>query len=84
MKTIWKNRGSRIWLIVTSIILVIMVALNVVMTRILLVSKTLDQVFGGPIPRATENGQLFIPLPPLKITCNTTRRAPASSKSRTP
>jgi len=59
MKTIWKNRGSRIWLIVTSIILVIMVALNVVMTRILLVSKTLDQVFGGPIPRATENGQLF-------------------------
>ena len=59
MSTIWKNKGSRIWLIVTCVLLVLMIALNVVATQWLLVSKTLDQVFGGPVAKATGKGQLL-------------------------
>ena len=59
MSTIWKNKGSRIWLIVTCILLVLMIAVNLVATKMLLVSKTLDQVFGGPVAKATGNGQVL-------------------------
>ena len=59
MSTIWKYKGSRIWLIITCVLLVLMLALNLVATKVLLVSKTLDQVFGGPVAKATGNGQLL-------------------------
>ena len=59
MKTIWKSKGSRIWLIVTCVLLVLMIAVNIVATQVLLVSKTLDQVFGGPVAKATGNGQVL-------------------------
>ena len=59
MRTIWKSKGSRIWLIVTCLVLVLMIAVNLVATKMLLVSKTLDQVFGGPVAKATGNGQLL-------------------------
>ncbi len=59
MVTIWRNKGSRIWLIVTCILLVLVITLNIVMTQVLLVSKTLDQVFGGPVAKSTGNEQLL-------------------------
>ncbi len=59
MVTIWENKGSRIWLIVTCILLVLTITLNLVMTQVLLVSKTLDQIFGGPVAKETGNGQLL-------------------------
>ena len=59
MKTIWKNKGTRIWLIVTVIVVVLLVAVNLVMTQWLLVSKTMDQVFGGPEAIATGDGSVL-------------------------
>jgi beta-glucosidase len=59
MKRIWQIKMGRIWLIVTSIVLIVMVAVNLVMTQVLLVSKTLDQVFGGPVAKATGDSQLL-------------------------
>ena len=59
MKTIWKNKGSRIWLIVTVILVVLLLAANLVATQWLLVSKTMDQVFGGPEAIATGDGSVL-------------------------
>ena len=59
MKTIWKNKGSRIWLIVTVILVVLLLVVNIVATQVLLISKTLDQVFGGPEAIATGDGSVL-------------------------
>ncbi|MDD2957297.1 MAG: glycoside hydrolase family 3 N-terminal domain-containing protein [Lachnospiraceae bacterium] len=59
MKTIWKNKTSRIWLIVTAIILVFTITVNLVLTQWLLVRKTLDQVFGGPVAEAVGDSQVL-------------------------
>lgn len=59
MKTIWKNRKSRIWLIVTSLTLAIVLAVNLVATQWLLVRKTLDQVLGGPVAIAEDGGEVL-------------------------
>ena len=59
MKTIWKNKGSRIWLIVTVILVVLLLAANLIATQWLLVSKTMDQVFGGPEAIATGDGSVL-------------------------
>ena len=55
----WKNKGFKIWLIVTVILVVLLLAVNIIATQWLMVSKTLDQVFGGPEAIATGDGAVL-------------------------
>jgi len=59
MKTMMKNKSTRVWFIVTAIVVVLAVTINLVLTQWLLVSKTLDQVFGGPVAKATGDSQVL-------------------------
>lgn len=60
MDRIWENKKSRLWLIVTAVVLVLTVVINLLLTQWLLVRKTLDQVFGGPVAVATgDSGTAF-------------------------
>ncbi len=47
-KTIWKHIPSRVWMIITSVLLIITVAANIVCTQVGLVVNTLNNVFGYP------------------------------------
>ena len=49
MKELAADKRGRAWLVVTAIVLIFLLAVNLVTTRWLLVRKTLDQVFGGPV-----------------------------------
>lgn len=59
MKTIWRNKSTRVWAVTTVIVFIVVLVINLVLTRWLLVSKTLDQVFGGPVAVATGDSQVL-------------------------
>lgn len=47
MKFIWKHLGTRIWLIVTSVVLVLVIALSVVATSVPILANSISMVLGG-------------------------------------
>ncbi|MCF0228255.1 MAG: glycoside hydrolase family 3 protein [Parasporobacterium sp.] len=59
MDTIKKNKSVKVWAIVSAVVLVLVIALNIVLTQWMLVSKTLDQVFGGPVAKATGDAEVL-------------------------
>ena len=57
MKELTADKRGRTWLIVTAIVLLFLLAVNLVTTQWLLVRKTLDQVFGGPVAVMKSSGE---------------------------
>ena len=55
MKFIWKHLGTRIWLIVTSIVLVLALVISIVLTTVPIVGNSLTLVFGGERANITED-----------------------------
>ncbi|MDR1093568.1 MAG: glycoside hydrolase family 3 C-terminal domain-containing protein [Clostridiales bacterium] len=47
-KTVWKKKGSRAWLIVTSSVLVFVLIVSLVLTQQVFISNTFNTLFGGP------------------------------------
>lgn len=47
-KTIFKNLHSRIWFIVTAVVLVLGIVINLVLTQVPLISTTFNNIFGFP------------------------------------
>ncbi|MDC7287481.1 glycoside hydrolase family 3 C-terminal domain-containing protein [Blautia schinkii] len=48
IKTIWKHIPGRVWMIISSILLVITIVANIVCTQVGLISNTFNNVFGYP------------------------------------
>lgn len=47
-KTIWKNKPSRIWAIVTASVLVFIMVVSLVLTQASFITETFNTLFGGP------------------------------------
>lgn len=56
MSKIMADKRGRAWFVVTAIVLVLLLVINLVTTQWLLVRKTLDQVFGGPVAVMQDDG----------------------------
>ena len=57
MKQLAADKRGRTWIVVTAIVLVFLLVVNIVTTQWLLVRKTLDQVFGGPVAVMKDDGE---------------------------
>ena len=57
MGLIWKNKKTRIWLIVTAIVLVLGIVVNAVLLSIPIVTNSLSLVFGGERANITEDNR---------------------------
>ena len=55
MKFIWKNRSTKIWFLVTSIVLVIAIIANGVLLFVPIAGNSLDLVFGGQRTKVVED-----------------------------
>lgn len=57
MGLIWKNKKTRIWLIVTAIVLVLGIVVNAVLLSVPIVTNSLSLVFGGERANITEDNR---------------------------
>ncbi len=57
MGLIWKNKKTRIWLIVTAIVLVLGIVVNAVLLNVPIVTNSLSLVFGGERANITEDNR---------------------------
>jgi len=57
MELIWKNKKTRIWLIVTAIVLVLGIVVNAVLLSVPIVTNSLSLVFGGERANITEDNR---------------------------
>ncbi len=57
MGLIWKNKKTKIWLIVTAVLLVLGIAVNAVLLSVPIVTNSLSLVFGGERANVTEDNR---------------------------
>ena len=55
MKFIWKNLGTRIWLIVTAIVVVLAIVITVLLTSVPIITNSVSLVLGGERANITED-----------------------------
>ncbi len=57
MGLIWKNKKTKVWLIVTAIVLVLQIVVNTVLMSVPIVTNSLSLVFGGERANVTEDNR---------------------------
>lgn len=59
MKFLWKNIGTRVWIIVTSVVLVLFITITIVVTQVGLISSTFDILFGSKRAIISESSKIY-------------------------
>ena len=59
MKRLWKNKKTRVWMLTSAPVLVLLVTVSLVTTQVPLIDGTLDIVFGGARPITAGNKAVY-------------------------